>query len=166
MEVGARPAMPADIPLLEELAATALSELLTNKGGSLFSRREARARPLEDLMADSSAIVAAGTIDDAVVGYAVATAELLRDGSRLAVISDLFVEDAAREVGVGEALIDELVRWARAAGCVGLDAVVLPGNRAAKNFFETFGLTARAIVVHRGLITAGDPDDLEDEVRA
>ena len=30
-------------------------------------------------------------------------------------------------------------------------AEVLPGMRDSKNFFETFGLVARAIVVHRSL---------------
>jgi hypothetical protein len=32
-----------------------------------------------------------------------------------------------------------------------VDALVLPGHREGKNFFERFGLTARAIVVHREL---------------
>lgn len=40
---------------------------------------------------------------------------------------------------------------ATAAGCLGIDALALPGNRETKNFFEASGLTARAIVVHRSL---------------
>ena len=32
--------------------------------------------------------------------------------------------------------------------CVGIDALVLPGHRAAKNFFEESGFTARALVMH------------------
>jgi hypothetical protein len=44
-----------------------------------------------------------------------------------------------------------IVESAEEAGCFGLDALVLPGNRATKNFFEASGLTARAIVVHRSL---------------
>jgi hypothetical protein len=43
------------------------------------------------------------------------------------------------------------VAWARAHHCTGIDGFTLPGNRATKNFFETFGLTARAILVHRSL---------------
>jgi hypothetical protein len=39
----------------------------------------------------------------------------------------------------------------RGGGCVGIDALALPGNRQTKNFFESFGFTARAIVVHRRL---------------
>ena len=36
-------------------------------------------------------------------------------------------------------------------GCVGIDAFALPGHRAAKNFFEEQGFTARAIVMHHVL---------------
>jgi len=46
-----------------------------------------------------------------------------------------------------------LEEWARERSLVGLDAVALPGDRDTKNFFETFGLVARAIQVHRSLET-------------
>jgi hypothetical protein len=52
---------------------------------------------------------------------------------------------------VGEAMMDQIVAWCEKHGCVGVDAIALPGNRHTKNFFETFGLVARAIVVHRPL---------------
>ena len=51
--------------------------------------------------------------------------------------------------------MDLLVAWAQERGAVGIDALALPGDRHTKNFFETFGLTARALVVHRDL----RPDD-------
>ncbi len=87
------------------------------------------------------------------VGYAVGRVEVLRDGGRLAVVDELYVEPDAREVAVGEALMDDLLEWATAQGCFGIDALALPGNRATKNFFERYGLTARAIVVHKRLGT-------------
>src|ERR1700738_2628608 len=71
------------------------------------------------------------------------------DVARLAVITDLFGEEGARSVGVGEAMITELVTFASRAGCIGVDALALPGARAAKNFFEESGFTARIIVMHR-----------------
>ena len=56
---------------------------------------------------------------------------------------------------------------ATAAGAIGVDALALPGDRATKNFFETFGLKARAIVVHLSLLPAGVPDPLAgDDARA
>ncbi len=77
--------------------------------------------------------------------------EPLRSGRTLGVITDLFVEEGARAVGVGEAMADALVAHCRAHDCVGIDATALPGHRAAKNFFETHGFTARALVMHRRL---------------
>jgi hypothetical protein len=47
--------------------------------------------------------------------------------------------------------MDHVVAWCRAAGCFGIDSLALPGDRSTKNFFESFGLVARAIVVHRSL---------------
>ena len=106
---------------------------------------------LREDLADASRLVLAGTIDDVVVGYAVVRTEVLRDGGRLGVLTDIYVEPEARAVGVGEVLVDEVLRWCRELGCTGVDGLALPGNRSTKNFFETFGFTARAIVVHRRL---------------
>ena len=52
---------------------------------------------------------------------------------------------------LGEALMNAVLGWCRDKGCRGVDSLALPGNRAAKNFFESFGLTARQILVHRSL---------------
>lgn len=155
MTEAARRASAADVPRLAELAATAIEELRGTKGGELWARREARQPPLDASLAadleNSDALVLAGTIDDAVVGYAVARLEPLGDGSLLAKVADLYAEPDAREVGIGEELLNAVVAWAQERGCVGIDSLVLPGNRETKNFFESFGLVARAIVVHRPL---------------
>jgi len=66
-------------------------------------------------------------------------------------VRELFVEEAARAVGVGEAIIEFVLEQLRAAGCHGVDAYALPGHRDAKNFFEEQGLTARLLVMHRTL---------------
>ena len=63
-----------------------------------------------------------GLIDEAAVGYAVARAEVLRTGEILGIVSDLWVEPAAREVGVGEALINEIIGWCKERGCIGIDS--------------------------------------------
>jgi GNAT superfamily N-acetyltransferase len=151
----ARAAIPEDLPRLAELAAEAIAELTVTKGGAIWARRDARAEPLEaglaaDL-ADPRCCVLAATIDDVVMGYAVARKEVLRDGAAMAVLSDIFVDPGCRGIGLGEALMDEVVAWAETQGCIGIDSLALPGNRETKNFFETFGLVARAIIVHRPL---------------
>ena len=152
---GCRPATDDDLPRLAELARLAIAELYPMKGGDVFVAREARGEPLEASfkadLADPDVHVVCGTIDGAVIGYAVVRRETLADGGRLGVLSDIFVEAEAREVGVGEALVDDVVDWCRAADCIGIDSYALPGNRSTKNFFETFGFTARTIVVHKWL---------------
>ena len=80
-----------------------------------------------------------------------AVIEKLSDGGELARLTDVYVEPEARGVGVGEMLLDAVVAWATERGCIGIDSLALPGNRETKNFFESFGLVARAIVVHRPL---------------
>jgi GNAT superfamily N-acetyltransferase len=150
-----RRATEADLPRLADLAREAVDEQRDARGGAVWSVREARPVPAEasfrDDLSAPDRLVLVGTIDDAVVGYAVAHTEALRDGSLLGVISDVFVEAGAREVGLGEVLVDEVVDWCRERGCRGIDALALPGNRETKNFFESFGFTARAITVHRAL---------------
>jgi GNAT superfamily N-acetyltransferase len=88
--------------------------------------------------------------------------EHLADGTTLGVVDDLFVLPDGRGVGVGEAMMDLLLEFCATHGCTGIDAVALPGNRETKNFFETFGLVARAIVVHRDL-RGRDGDDESGE---
>jgi GNAT superfamily N-acetyltransferase len=151
---GARAAMAADLPRLAELRQLALDEMRPVRGGLLYLAREAR--PELDASAgealwDDDRGAWVGTIDDVVVGYAMARVEHLRTSELLGVIDALFVEEGAREVGVGEALMGELLRWCAERGCAAVDAVALPGARATKNFFEESGFTARLLVMHRRL---------------
>lgn len=153
---GARPALPADLATLASLAEEAVTEQREQRGGAIWAQRETRALPalssLASALDDPGQRVLAGTIDDVVVGYGVARLDPLRGGQMLGVITDLYVDPGARGVGVGEAMIEDLVEWCRRHQCQGVDALALPGNRETKNFFETFGFTARAIVVHHSLV--------------
>jgi GNAT superfamily N-acetyltransferase len=154
-EEGCRPATDADGPRLAELAELAVDELRLGRGGEVWARVHARRPPyLAGLLADIASAdhhVLAGTLDGIVLGYGVARVDPLADGGRLGVVSDLYVEPQARGVGIGEAMMDDLVAWCAAAGCSGVDSLALPGDRHTKNFFESFGLVARAILVHKAL---------------
>jgi ribosomal protein S18 acetylase RimI-like enzyme len=150
IDVGARRAGRPDERVLAEMDAEARASLVVQRGGPLRLLRELP--PFDaDLLDDGDAIVVVGTIDDVVIGFAHAVGEKLPDGEELVVLAGLYVDPGAREVGVGEAMMDLVVEWGQARGATGIDAVALPGDRATKNFFERFGLTARAIVVHRSL---------------
>ena len=82
----------------------------------------------------------------------------LRNGSTLGVIDDIFVEEGARGIGVGEGMINDIIAWCQDAGCIGIDAMALPGHRQTKNFFEDAGFSARQLVMHRRL--GDDPEPL------
>jgi ribosomal protein S18 acetylase RimI-like enzyme len=151
----ARAAVPADIPVVAELARALRAEMREQRGGALWETREARAAPhaeaLAALLGRDDASVVVGMIDGAIVGFGTVEIESLRDGSRLGVIGDLYVEPEARAVGVGESIAEEMIAFCREAQCIGIDAVALPGAREAKNFFERAGFTARALVMHHKL---------------
>jgi ribosomal protein S18 acetylase RimI-like enzyme len=150
-----RPATHDDVGIIANLARAAIAELTDTKGGTVWARREGRSEPLEEsvraAVEDSDALSLVGTIDDVILGYALASVEVVSDGGRLARLTDLYVEPAAREVGIGELLLDMVLAWATEGGCFGIDSIVLPGNRETKNFFESAGMVARAIIVHRAL---------------
>jgi len=151
----ARFATGADVARVVELARELRAELAEYRGGGLWSLRDAGTEPLEELFSDTlaqpEAMLVVGTLDGVVVGFGLATTEPLRDGSRLGRICELYVEPDARGVGIGEAIVEVMGERFGAAGCRGIDVIALPGHRAAKNFFEEQGFTARALVMHREL---------------
>ena len=161
----ARVANATDLERLVELALEAIEELRPTKGGDVWARTAGRAEPVDEALraalTDHDHLAVVGSVDDAVVGYGVARFNELRDGGRLGVIGDLFVEPDFRGVGVGEAMMTLLESAARAHGAFGMDSLALPGDRQTKNFFESFGLVARAIVVHKAF-TVDDDEASQD----
>ena len=158
MNVAARPAVDADASAIADIAEAIRDELAPLRGGAvLLAQQDRRAtRRSDDVTAaePSDGVLSAvfvGTIDDVVVGIATVAVEELLDGSRLGVVRELGVLVGARGVGVGEAMLDEVLAFCRREGCRGIDSYALPGTRETKNFFETFGFTARLLVVHSNL---------------
>lgn len=152
----ARRAEADDLTEVVALAREGQAELRVNRGGAIWSLREARREPIDDDLVEALAgepgrSLVVGLIDDVIVGFGAMHLEPLHDHDVLAVVTDLYVVKEARGVGVGEAMMDHLIDQAREAGAVGIDSLALPGDRATKNFFERYGLTARAILVHRSL---------------
>ena len=152
MDEGCRAATAGDVPRVAELARAAIAELAPMRGGEVWRAREARAEPIEDglvaLLDEADARMVVATIDGVVVGYAVVRLEHLADGSVLGVVDDIFVEEEARQIGLGEMMMDDLVPWCDERKCIGMDAMALPGHRATKNFFEESGFTARQLIMH------------------
>ena len=72
-------------------------------------------------------------------------------GQPRARIDCCYVEQDARGVGVGTALMGAAVAWCEAAGYAEIDALALPGDRATKQRLEAAGFTARLLTLSRRL---------------
>jgi GNAT superfamily N-acetyltransferase len=151
----ARPATAADIDAITGLAHEMHDELVAMRGGELWALRDARPErdrsAFEALLDDPDAALWVGTITGVVVGFGSVEVVALHDGRLLGVVRELVVTPEAREVGVGEAVLDHLVAWCRDRRCIGVDAFALPGHRSTKNFFEGAHFTARGLLMYRPL---------------
>jgi ribosomal protein S18 acetylase RimI-like enzyme len=154
--ISARPALAADCGRLAELWEAANGELQNLRGGpvliGLSERMRSGAASFAQQVENPEEQVVVGTLMGTVVGYGTCRAQAQGQGEPIGQIEELYVEIEARHQGVGRAIAKVLVDWCRARGCAGVDALALPGNRAAKSFFEAEGFTARLIVMHRALV--------------
>jgi ribosomal protein S18 acetylase RimI-like enzyme len=148
-----------DIPRLVEIAIEHSKHIVDQRGGELMLKEDGPAGPdeyadeLTQAIASPTSIVVAGSFGGVVFGFGRMEFVDLNGNSLLARIHELIVAEPAREVGIGEAMMNLLLQQAEGRGCFGVDAVALPGDRETKNFFESFGLKARKLVVHRSLTT-------------
>jgi len=151
----ARDAQLGDLTRIAELGQILHEELAGERGGRVWSGSEAVAPPFpaayRRYLEHPGHALVAGCIDDVVVGFGTFEVRVLHDGERIGLVRELYVEPDAHEVGVGEAIVLRLLALARDEGCIGVDAIALPGGRAAKNFFEDMHFTARALVMHHQL---------------
>ncbi len=151
----ARRATTADREALVRMARRAWDEAEGQRGGPQFTREQG---PLEDwidrldvLLDGEDALVLVGGIDGVPLGFALARRRRFDTDESVVELPALYTEPEARSVGIAAGLMDAVAAWAGDVGAAGLDAAVLPGNRSAKNFFESFGMKARLIQVHRRL---------------
>ncbi len=152
-----RPATADDEERLTALADELVASVAAQRGGPLLVG-SALGLPdpsfgaqLVPLLDRSDALVLVGALDDVVVGFAVATYEVDAQGTRWGRLGACFVEVEARAVGVGRLLLERSLAWLAEEGCAGVDGTALPGDRAAKSFFESAGFKARLLTMHREL---------------
>jgi GNAT superfamily N-acetyltransferase len=137
-----------------ELLTGALTGVRTMRGGAAL----VGIHSADDLVArwtaagERDVVLLVGEYHGAVVGVAAATTGV-RDGAtaKTGRIECCYVEEDARGVGVGTALMADLVTWAENCGCGDIDALALPGDRSSKQRLEAAGFVARLLTLNRQL---------------
>ena len=149
MEITARDATDTDlreiVRLYEDFAVeqSALRPLWRESEGIADPAGGSIARLID---ADS---VTVGTIDDSILGFLISGNRSLVDGvERVGVIRYIYTEPGARGVGLADEMFGYAVAKLRTSGVELFDAIVSPGHREAKNFYEAHGFSARSIVMH------------------
>jgi len=156
----ARAGCTDDVDLLVEIAQAHSDAIAGSRGADLMLRREQAftadelKQVLEAAVEHEHQELVVGTFSGVVFGYGFVRYEMLSDGTTIARLEHLLVDPEARGVGIGEAMMVLILEGASQRGCIGIDSSALPGDRATKNFFESFGLKARQLVVHRSLTAA------------
>ena len=149
MDPVVRPAAADDIEALNRLQSTARLGLTDVRGGQLRLRECELVTDWPAMFAEPNTFVLVGTLLDVVLGYMVL---LIRPDKDRGVITHAFVEDGARELGLGDTMVEHAIAHVRAAELAGIEAVALPGDRETKNLYERAGLTARKITVYKSLV--------------
>ena len=150
---GARRADAIDRPRCAALLEEALGLAHTMRGGTTLAGAASAPNLLDAwLAAGSDTAVFVGLIDDAVVGLLAVTTFSRPDRTGASGrIECCYVEEGARGVGVGTALLEAAVAWCRDHGCADIDSPALPGDRLTKQRLEAAGFTARLLTLNRRL---------------
>ena len=149
----ARRAHADDRPLCHTLLTGALEGARAMRGGATLVGRVTADQLLEGwLAADSPVAVFVGEFHQAVVGLlAVTTVTTPGGAGPTGRIDCCYVEDEARGVGVGTALMEAAMAWCAERQCTSVDALALPGDRSTKQRLEATGFTARLLTLSRRL---------------
>jgi len=155
MELARPAAGEGDLDHVAELLTQALAGAARMRGGGAL----VGATTVEQLLARwapappaATAALFVGEFHRAAVGVAAAVtftrpAAVTLSGR----IECCYVEEEARGVGVGTALMESVVAWCTERGCGDIDALALPGDRSSKQRLEAAGFTARLLVLNRQL---------------
>jgi GNAT superfamily N-acetyltransferase len=144
-----RHAVRSDVAALEALEAEARLALVGQRGADrLLDAQPPVGSAWLGRVEDPGWSVIVGGIDEVVLAYLAARGP---DQAGVAFIEQVFVTEGARELGLGDGLVEKALESVASAGAIAVDALALPGDRQTKNLFERNGLTARLITVTRRL---------------
>ena len=160
VELFVRVAQSHDVMPLQQLERVARQVLTDQRGGQ---RRLDECPAWGDRWADAIDQADRGVVVGGVDGVVLAWLSVVGpDVHGVAVVDSVFVDEGARDLGLGDELVDWALTWSRRRGATSIESWALPGDRATKNLFERNGLTARLITVSR---TLSDPASEVDASR-
>jgi ribosomal protein S18 acetylase RimI-like enzyme len=145
-EIAIRAATPSDTPQLEELYL-ALDTFHVEALPELFRAAEdpIAARDVPGLMAESHAVLLVAESGDRLAGFIrariveVGQADPIYLPRRYAYIDDMAVGPDFRGRGIGRALLDAIVDWAREHGIDAMELTVFEFNAGARKLYERAG---------------------------
>jgi GNAT superfamily N-acetyltransferase len=137
-----RAATAADAVSLATLETAARAHVFYQRGGAALLAEQPATFDWSAAIDDPQREVLVGTLDDQIFGYLE-----LRFGDATAVVHQVYVDPEARELGLGDWMIEAALSAARARSCRVFEGFALPGDRETKNLFERAGITARKIIV-------------------
>jgi GNAT superfamily N-acetyltransferase len=148
-----RPAQDSDRDSCTQLLEQALAAVATMRGGPALAGPVTAPQLIErwfDPQPTSALFV--GEFHEVVMGL-LAVTTYVRPGADAPTgrIDCCYVEQEARGVGVGSALMEAGVQWCEAHSCADIDARALPGDRNTKQRLEAAGFTARLLTLNRRL---------------
>ena len=137
-----RTAVPADAASLATMETAARAHVFYQRGGPALLAEQLPTSDWSTAIDDPQRAILVGTLDEQVFGYLE-----LRFNDGTAVVHQVYVDPEARELGLGDWMIEAALAAARARSCRVFEGFALPGDRETKNLFERAGITARKIVV-------------------
>ena len=144
-----RSASEQDVPAIVDLAKEARSEIAQFRGHEhLLEDSTSTEQQWATAIASDTNVVLVALSSMSTVGYAKGDID---DKGAICLVSHVFVDPQARQLGIGAGLVGEIARVAKAKGCQTLDAVALPGDRKMKNLYERIGMPARLLIASKNL---------------
>lgn len=144
MLVNSRLANEQDFNYISDIYSDYLNEIKDHRGSQhmLDNLFQINFDLLSRLKDNPDFLLLVGTFEEVVLGFAIC--ELIGDR---AVLQFIVVSKGARKVGIGSSMLNKIVSVMKSKGIQTIDSQVMPGERHSKNFFESFGMKARLIIV-------------------
>ncbi|TWD82834.1 ribosomal protein S18 acetylase RimI-like enzyme [Kribbella amoyensis] len=106
------------------------------------------------LIDNESALVLVARQDERIAGHLVGYLtgpSPTRFGRRTAEIRSLYVDEAVRSTGMGQAMVRYFTTWARSHAAAAISVTAYAANRSARAFYDKLGFVEQSVVLRAAL---------------